>query len=240
MAGFRVFSFDWAVFADLTSNPQSEIPSALAEKLVDEKTRKKLRLPSRLPKTGDKLSALIRDLFLKPEWYDGQPASEIKLRNPLLFAMFEDPALKSIGLRTTPAWRKFHEDCAFNLGYLLSGQAIVNLERTKHNKGLFIQMVGDAEPGENAFWWFGNRPYRHGSWQGSNEDQWELEEEYGCIGHSIQSPQEVHTLASQLAEESRSYKQLGCQELDEMLSDYEYCIEGVRGKDAGMLVEVET
>ena len=101
-------------------------------------------------------------------------------------------------------------------------------------------MVGDAGPGENEFWWFGNRPYRHGAWQGSNEDQAEFEEEYGLPAYSIQSPEEVQTLAGQLAEKSRDYRQLECQELNEMLSDYEYCIDGMRGKGAGMYVEIDT
>ena len=94
MAGFRVYSFDWAVFADLTSNPSSGIPPALAERLLDEKTRKKLRLPSKLPKSSDKLSVLVRDLFLKAEWYDGQPASEIALRHQLLFGTLKNRALE--------------------------------------------------------------------------------------------------------------------------------------------------
>jgi hypothetical protein len=184
-AGHRIYSFDWTVFTDLISNAESAIPSALAEALLDPQMRKKLRLPSKLPKTSDKLSALIRDLFLKPEWYADQPASDVNLRHQLLFGTFFDKKLKSIGLSATPAWRVFHKCCSFDLGYCLAGRWVLDLERMKRNKGVYYKMLDDAEPGENAFWWFGNRPYRHGTWQASNEEMMDFEDEFAFAVYSI-------------------------------------------------------
>lgn len=242
-AGYRVYSFDWMVFSDLTSNPESDIPSVLGEALLEEKTRKKLRIPSkRLPQSRDELATVIRDLFLKPEWYAKQPPREVELRHRLLFGMFFDNVLKSIGLSARPAWRKFHECCDFNLGSVLAGQAVLDLERMKRNDNacVYIRYVAGAEPDDNPFRWFGNRPYRYGTWRGSNEDQEDLEEECGQAVHSIQSPDDVKALSRRLAEESDRCKSIPCKELHEAFSDYEHCIEGVRSRNAGMLVEIDT
>lgn len=239
-AGFLIYSFDWTVFADLTSNAKSRIPTALAELLQDGKIRKKLRLSSKLPSANDKLSSLIRDLFLKPEWFIDQPSSEVTLRHQLLFGMFHDKALKSLGLSAAPTWRAFHECCSFDVGYLLAGAFALNLERMKKSSGAYFKILDNAARSNNAFRWLGNRPFRHGEWHGSNEDQEELEEEYGCNVHSIQSPEEVDSLAQELVEQMNRYEQIQCAELQELLADYKHCIEGVRKKNAGMLVEVDT
>ncbi len=243
MAGFRVYSFDWNVFADLTTNPESAIPEALGERLADEKTRKTLALPSKLPRTREKLSALIRDLFLEPEWYADQPASSVELRHRLLFAMFFENALESIGLSATPAWRAFYDCCDFNTGSLLAGQATIPVDRVNRSKGktLYIQYTKNAKPDDNAFWWFGNRPYRYRAWQGTNEDQEEFEEKFEFSNYSIQSPEEVNTLWRQFEEKSKQLKEeVECKELEETLADYQHCLETVRTRNAGMLVEIDT
>ena len=238
-AGHRLYSFDWSVFTDLTSNARSTIPAALAEATADPKTRKKLGLPAKLPKATDKLSTLIRDAFLKPEWYVDQPMTEVKLRHQLLMGMFFDKSLQSIGLSATPAWREFYECCSFDLGYCLAGRFALDLERMKRGKGAYYKILENAEPPDgNPFWCFGNRPYRYGGWQLSNE--YDFEDEYEFALYSIHSPDDVNAMAGRLAEMAKVWEKIECKELQELLADYQYCIEGVRKKKAGMFVENDT
>ena len=242
MAGYRIYSFDWKPFADLTTNPESATPVALGELLQDSKLRKKLRIPAKIPTGSRDLALKIRDAFLQPEWYANQPKLDIALRQNLLKGLFFDPALKSFGLALTPAWREFCECCAFDLGAVLAGKAQLNLERMQKNKnkGVFYKYLEDADPRDNPFRWLGNRPYRYADWEGGYEDQEELEEEYESAVYSIQSPGDVEALAGVLARESQKMKQIDCAELHELLLDYEHCINGVQKRHAGMYVEVDT
>lgn len=251
-SGYKVYSFDWTAFTDLTSNAESGIPSALAEALLDPLTRKKLRLPARLPRSRDGLAGVIRRLFLQPEWYADQPKADVKLRHQLLFGMFFEKRLKPIGLSVTPAWREFYECCSFDLGYCLAGRWALDLERMRRGKEVLYEMLGRRmkrggevfykildrpEHDGNEFWWFGHRPFRHARWQASNEDVEDFEEEYDFEVYSIHSPDGVRSLSSRLAEMSRRWEPIECKELKDLLADYRHCIEAVKGKGAGMLVE---
>ena len=235
-AGLRIYSFDWAVFDDLTSNTASTIPAAVADALLDGKTARKIGLPAKLPKTRDALSARVSELFLKPEWYVGQPAADVTLRHTLLFGMFFEKSLKAIGLSAT----QVDEECSSNLAAVLSGRATLNLEHMRRNKGMFIKYLVDAQPGDNAFWWLGSRPFRYKTWTGSKDDSWDFAEEYEHEAYSIQSPSYVHSLAHQLDEQSAGFQSIACEELHEALACYRHCIDRVKAKNAGMLVEHDT
>jgi hypothetical protein len=242
MAGYRIYSFDWKPFVDLTTNPESATPVALGEMLQDSKLRKKLRIPAKLPTGSRDLAVKIRDVFLQPEWYVDQPPLDIPLRQALLNGLFFDDALKSFGMALTPAWREFYDCCSFDLGAVLAGKARLNLERMQknNNKEVFYQYLEDADPGDNPFRWLGNRPYRFADWEGGYEDQETLEEDYGYAVYSIQSPEDVEALAEVLTRESPKMKQIDCAELHDACADYEHCIYGVQQKKAGMYVEVDT
>jgi hypothetical protein len=242
MAGYRIYSFDWKPFADLTTNPESATPMALGEMLQDSKLRNKLGIPAKLPTGSRDLAIKLRDAFLQPEWYADQPKLDVALRRNLLNGLFFDKALKSFGLALTPAWREFHDCCSFEVAAVLAGRAVLNLERMQKNKNkeAFYQYLEDADPGDNPFRWLGNRPYRYADWEGGYEDQEELEEEYESAVHSVQSPADVEALAGVLARESPTMKQIGCAELQDLLSDYEHCIQTVQKKHSGMYVEVDT
>jgi hypothetical protein len=134
------------------------------------KLAKKLRLPAKLPKTSNELTPLIRDLFLPREWFANRPKAEVKLRHQLLFAMFFGEKLEPLGLSLTPAWRPFYECCCFNVASVLAGRTALNLEMIQRSKTAYFRIVRDAQPRGNEFWWFGNRPYRHGEWQASDEE----------------------------------------------------------------------
>lgn len=147
MAGYRIYSFDWKPFVDLTTNPESATPVALGEMLQDSKLRKKLRIPAKLPAGSHDLAVKIRETFAKPEWYVNQPKLDIALRQNLLNGLFFDQALKSFGMALTPAWREFHDCCSFDLGAVLAGRAELNLERMQrnNNKEAFYKYLEGAD-----------------------------------------------------------------------------------------------
>ncbi len=237
MAGYRVYSFNWSVFADLTSDSKADIHGQLAQLLSTATIRKHLQLPSKLPKAADQLTEVVRSLFLEPNWYAGQSVSDVALRHKLLFAMFFDEELRALGLAAAPAWREFYENCSFELGAVLAGRMVLDHTRMKNGGAAYYKVVPDAAPGARPFWWFGNRPYRHSTWTGSNEEMMEFEGEHERVVYSIHSPEDVELLAGEVRRWSAEVNASGCDELMEMFADYEHCVEGVNKEHAGMLVE---
>ncbi len=225
-AGHRIYSFCWEAFTDLTSNPQSERPASLAGVLADPGTRERLDLPTTLPTEHEELTTTIRDLFLQPEWFAGQPKADVKLRNRLLMGLFFDEAFEPLGISVTPAWRPFYECCSFDIASVLAGRMALDLERMKRGKGAYYRLLPNAEHNGNEFWWFGRRPYRYTRRQASD--------------YSIHSPEQVNTLSHELATLVQSCESIECAELHELLADYTHCIEGVKQRNAGMFVENDT
>lgn len=237
MAGFRVYSFNWSDFADLTAQSHTELHKRFAALLSTASMRKRLELPPSFPGTVDDLTETVQKLFRAPSWYVGQSPEQSALRHKLLFAMFFDEELRGLGLTATPAWREFCENCSSDIGAVLAGRMVLDHNRIKPGGEAYFKVVARATPAENPYWWFGNRPYRHTNWQGSNADMMEFEEAYGRVVYSIHSPEEVELLANELDRWTDEVNASGCDELREMFDDYRYCVGGVNQSQAGMLVE---
>ncbi len=131
MAGYLIYSFDWDLFDDLTTNAKSKLPAAIAAVLGKPKVAKALHLPGELPQTPAALAKLIGATFRDPEWYVKKSHEERHLRHRLWSALLFSKQLKPIGLSATPEWKPFYEGGGFEMAAILAGQAELDKTRMK-------------------------------------------------------------------------------------------------------------
>lgn len=234
MAGYVIYSFDWDLFEDLTSNPNSSIPAQIAEKLARDDGEEHDGPLSSLPASKDEAASVIGTLFQSSEWFADQSDEDVQLRHEIFMHLLFNEDWESIGLS---AELPEQECVAFELPHLVGGAYELDLDRMKGSSDVLFKQSKNAPKQPTVFSLFGNRPFRHGKWEGETEQIMEFEEMFERPAYGVHSKAEVQEMLAICEASLPKYADVRNEDFAEMLSDLHVELKAAVDRGAGIFVD---
>jgi hypothetical protein len=197
-----MMSFDWDGFNKLIARPSAALVSRLVRQIRSRAGRE--HWVSVLPHDEAELAAYLKRLLPAEDWYVGKSPAEANAIDRIVNDIFDD----QIPLKPMKLEPLCNGGVTQEVFEIATGRAVLDDSRdTPRSRVIYFRRVKPTSEGDaSELGALGARPFRHGSWDHRDPEEWERLNNpfiYGADAtylpdYSIHSPEQVDRLRQEL------------------------------------------